>query len=162
MAAITTDQDFVLAVSYLVDTGQLPVTGERYIDAAARKVYDQRPGELVDITPIQSVLESALDAARLQVNSDTSLQNARDIALKQARKYILGQLRNPSPVATIYNTVRPVVDADPELPTMVNSLNLLATNGIPNWTLDLAGIDTDPERKRYLWLVLWLFPVLEV
>lgn len=156
MAAIVTDEDFNQAAGqWLADNAIAGAT----IEKTDRQIFN---AQYVEITPSTPILESALDVARLQVTSDTSLQNARDIALKQARKYILAQLRNPSPVATIYNTVRPVVDADPELPTMLNSLNLLATNGIPNWTLDFAGIDTDPERKRYLWLVLWLFPVLEV
>jgi hypothetical protein len=80
MATIVTDEHFAMAVSYLVDAGQLPAQ-ERFIDAPNRKVFDGN----VEITPNQVTLEAALDSANAAlsvVSSEASQASAAKTALK--------------------------------------------------------------------------------
>lgn len=72
MATITNDEQFVIACSWLIDNGQLAVQGARFIDRAARKVFDERVGGNVDITPNTATLESALDSANAQLTVASS------------------------------------------------------------------------------------------
>lgn len=162
MAAITNDEQFALACSYLVSVGLLPVQGERQIIPIERKVYDQRGSGIenqFDITPNTATLESALDSANALVAEGVLLSESAT-QKEQARRYLLSQLDNPSSVLTIYNTVRGVIDGNAKFTTRINTMNILATGGVPGWTLNLAAIDTDPERKQYLMLVVWLFPIV--
>src|SRR5688572_30782041 len=98
MAAIDTDAKFQDAVGWLVNAGQLPVTGERQIVAAERKVYDATPnptpppGQLLnDITPSQAVLEAALDSFNAEQAQQAEIEEAR-AGLAQVRQYLLQQL----------------------------------------------------------------------
>lgn len=84
MAAIVTNEDFARACGYLVNTGLLPVVGERQIIPAERKVYDQTaPGieNRTDITPSTQTLESALDNANAQI-----AEQAADDAVQSGAK----------------------------------------------------------------------------
>jgi hypothetical protein len=72
MAAIVSDEDFKMAVSYLVDTGALPVQSVRFIDAHNRKVWDERAGGNVEITPSTPALEAALDSANANLTVESS------------------------------------------------------------------------------------------
>lgn len=66
MATISSNDDFVNACNHLITQGQLPVTVARFIDATARKVYDETT-PLTDITPDTATLETALDSANAEI-----------------------------------------------------------------------------------------------
>lgn len=106
MATITTDEQFVLACSWLVDNGQLPVQGERFIDRVARKVFDEHPNPepppeypnqvlLVDITPDTMTLEAALDSANTQLTV-TSSESAQAASAKSTLQTLMAGLHGLS------------------------------------------------------------------
>jgi hypothetical protein len=88
MATITSNDDFVNAISYLISVNHLSVQvqGERFINPAARQLWDERGaanGGIVDITPDAATLEAALDNANIalisrqgQVESESELATA--------------------------------------------------------------------------------------
>ncbi len=151
MAAITSNEDFSLAVGYLVDNGQLPVTGERQIDATARKVYDRRPGELVDITPAQAALEAALDAAQAALALEAARVEAV-AALTSGRRYLRTQLEmaTPATVTVIVGNIKPIVDGNVILTRMVNNqIDLLSLAF--GWTAaNVKTPTTSADRGRYI------------
>lgn len=69
MAQILTDDNFVNACNHLIAQGQLAVQGARFIDRAARKVWDEQVNGNVDITPDTPTLEAALDSATVQLTT---------------------------------------------------------------------------------------------
>lgn len=159
---ITTDEQFLLACSYLVNNGGLVVTGERSIVGNERKVYDVRGSgteNTFDITPDAATLEAALDLALSSVAEDVLMSDS-SVKKEQARRYLLSQLDNPSSVLNIYTTIRTSIDGNAKFTARVNTMNILATGGVPGWTLNLAVVDTDAKRKQYLMLVIWLFPIV--
>lgn len=154
MAAITSDEDFRMACNWLIDHDQLPVTGEREVNAAERKVYDQTaPGieNRVDITPSQAVLEAALDSALAAVASDNELREAR-AALEQGRIYFRNQLVSSTPhnPQTMVGNIKPVIDGNAKLLNAItNQVNLLVL--ALGWTsADVLNPTTNPNRARYL------------
>lgn len=98
MAAIDSDEKFALACNWLIEQGQLPVTGERQVIPVERKVYDAvpnpnpPPGQLLtDVTPSQAVLEAALDSALAAIAQQQEIDEART-GLAKIRQYLLQQL----------------------------------------------------------------------
>lgn len=84
MASIVSNDDFVNAVAWLFDNGQLIATGERFIDASARKVWDEQALATVDITPSQLVLEAALDSANAAILANDALNNEHNTIAQKA------------------------------------------------------------------------------
>lgn len=158
MATINNNEDFALAVAYLIDTGNLPVQGERFLDRNARKVWDERPSGNVDITPAQATLETALDNMLAKMATENQLISAQMIALSQARDYLKHQLLNASPNMTnIYLEVKKYVDDNSSLLQMVTNQLALMRNaysiaGIVDWTVNLIS-PTAVDRARYLMAV---------
>ena len=124
MAAITNDEQFRLACSYLVSVGLLPVQGERVIAATARKVYDQRGAGIenqFDITPNTATLESALDSANAAVTDENSVAVSSDIG-RTARRYLRDQLRSANPnLGTIFTQIKTYIDSNAQLLLMLNN-----------------------------------------
>lgn len=73
MATINSNDDFVNACNYLIAQGQLTVTVARFIDASARKVYDETT-PVTDITPDTATLETALDNANAAILNAANTQ----------------------------------------------------------------------------------------
>lgn len=84
MAQIITDNDFREAVRVLVEGGQLPVAGQRFVNASERAVYDEQPGNLVNITPDTATLEAALDDANIEAVIEAQVDAVQDGAKAQA------------------------------------------------------------------------------
>lgn len=155
MAVIQTDQHFLLAASHLADTGQLPVTGERFIDASARKVYDERLSEpepedrLIDVTPSQQALETALDAALLVIAEDNEIEQARD-AILAGKLYLRKQLLKASPPtpAAMVAVFKPIVDNNVRLTNMMT--NQVAAMNSAFGTAITLNPTTNPTRNGYL------------
>lgn len=149
MATVDTAEKFALACGWLVDNGQLPVQGARFIDAPARKVYDERVGSNVDITPNTVTLEAALDSANAQLTTAQTQAIARTLLLSDAKNYLSNQLQTASPnVTNIYNTVKAYIDGNATLTQMLmNQISLFQTAyGV---TINLAS-PTAADRTRYL------------
>ncbi len=79
---ITTDEDFRMAINWLIDNGQLPVQGNRVVSIDPRRVSDQRGSNLVDITPNSATLEAALNAVQAEQSEAQQREAARLLALQ--------------------------------------------------------------------------------
>lgn len=117
---ITTDEQFRLAAGVWIPANPTAFQGTPFVDAAARKIYDERPA-LVDVTPNAAALEAALDTANANVIDDTTVSAAADLA-RTARRYLRDQLRSASPnLGVIFATIKSFVDGNPSLLIALNN-----------------------------------------
>jgi hypothetical protein len=120
MAVITTDEQFRLAAAVWIPANPASFQGTPFVDAAGRKIYDERPA-LVDVTPSNEVLEAALDTANATVADDATVEVSSNIG-KIARRYLLDQLRSASPdLGTIFTQMKAYIDSNPQLLLMHNN-----------------------------------------
>jgi hypothetical protein len=151
MTAINSDEDFAMAVSWLVDTEQLPVQGARFIDNVARKVFDERgAGNVVEITPTTQTLETALDNALLKLAEDNNVEDVRQVLAAKAKSYFAKQYlkQNADTLATIFAEVSTVVNTKPiyiQIQARRYELMRLA-NGWPQ----VQDTSTNIGKARYL------------
>lgn len=117
---IATDEQFRLAAGVWVPANPGTFQGTPFIDASARKIYDERPA-LVDVTPPTAVLEAALDTANANVTDTNTVSVSSDLA-RTARRYLRDQLRSANPnLGTIFITVKNFVDGNPQMVTALNN-----------------------------------------
>lgn len=156
MAVIDTDEKFALACNWLVDNGQLQVTGERQVIPSERKVYDAvpnpnpPPGQLLtDITPSQAILEAALDSALAAIADAEELAEA--IAhLEEGFVFLRQQLDDDTPASltTMTNNIKNRVDNNAYLTRwMTRYLNVWS--GATTLPVSMNP-NTDPLRNRYV------------
>jgi hypothetical protein len=169
MAEIVTDEDFAKACNWLIDNGQLPVTGERSVIASERKVYDRTaPGieNRIDITPSQAVLEAALDAALTAAVQQQEIDEA-NTALIQGREYLKRQFVSATPhtLMQLVNNIKPVVDGNTFLLRAIeNKIDVMSVAF--GWTAaDVKTPDTAPNdnalnRARYIEAVMQIIALL--
>jgi hypothetical protein len=120
MAVITTDEQFRLAAGVWIPANPGTFQGTPFIDAAGRKIYDERPA-LVDVTPSTAVLEAALDTANATVADDTTVSASAEIALT-AKRYLRDRLRTVNPnLGTIFNQMKTYIDSNAQLLLMLNN-----------------------------------------
>jgi hypothetical protein len=149
MATITTDEQFVSACNHLIAANLLPVQGDRFIDRAARQVWDERIGGNVDITPDTATLEAALDAAIATLTAEQTKAVARQLMLSDAKNYLSNQLQAANPnVANIYTTIRAYVADNAILTQMVTNQITVAQTAF-GWSLNLTT-PTATDRMRYI------------
>lgn len=120
MAVITTDEQFRLAAGVWIPANPAAFQGTASINAAARKIYDERPAP-VDVTPSNAALEAALDTANAQVADDTTVVVSSDMA-RTAKRYLRDQLRSVNPnLGTIFTQMKSYIDSNTQLLLMVNN-----------------------------------------
>jgi hypothetical protein len=95
MATIETNEQFVNACNHLIAQGQLAVQGARFIDRAARKVWDERINGNVDITPDTPTLEAALDSATITLTT-AQQETAQAVNAKTALQQLMTGLHGLS------------------------------------------------------------------
>lgn len=156
MAAIDSDEKFALACNWLIEQGQLPVTGERQVIPVERKVYDAvpnpnpPPGQLLtDVTPSQAVLEAALDSALAAIAQQQEIDQAR-AALAEIRQYLLRQLVSASPDSPTVQvaTMKAIANGNTYL-AQIMSNQLTAMNAAFGWSLT-NNPTTNQTRLQYI------------
>jgi hypothetical protein len=154
MATIQSNDDFVNAINHLVSINHVAVQvqGARFLDAPARKVFDERGAgveNVIDITPDTPTLEAALDSALLELSASETKAVARTLLLSDAKNYLSNQLQSASPnVQTIFNTVKAYVDSNATLAQMLSN-QIALFNTAYGVTVNPAGA-TAADRARYL------------
>lgn len=123
---ITTNEQFRLAASVWIPAHTGAFQGTPFIDASARKIWDERPIPF-DVTPSNAVLEAALDTANAN-NADENTVSASSELMHTARRYLRDQLRSANPnLTTIFNTIKGVVDGNAALlVAMNNNIDVMA------------------------------------
>ncbi len=97
------------------------------------------------------------------VGDNTKISAAQAAALNGAREYLKKQLLNPSPLGTIYSTVKNYIESNTHLNAMMTTrLTLVSAYGwnsasLLNPSNDAAG---NENRKRYLECVGFILAVL--
>jgi hypothetical protein len=117
---ITTDEQFRLAAGVWIPANPTAFQGTPFVDAAARKIYDERPA-LVDVTPNATALGAALDIANANVSDEATAAVSSDLA-RTAKRYLRDQLRSASPnLGVIFSTIKTFVDGNAALLTALNN-----------------------------------------
>ncbi len=121
MATITTDEQFRMAAGVWIPAHQGVFLGTSFVDAAGRKIFDERP-QPFDVTPPPAELEAALDTANTNSADENTVSASSELA-RTARHYLRDQLRSNSPnLNTIFTTIKTFVDNNPAvLQVMLNN-----------------------------------------
>lgn len=120
MAVIDSDEKFRLAAGVWIPTNPAAFQGRPFVDAAARKIWDERPAP-ADVTPNAAALEAALDTANASVSDEATVSVSSEIA-RTARRYLRNQLRSVNPnLGTIFAQMKTYIDSNAQLLLMLNN-----------------------------------------
>jgi hypothetical protein len=152
MAVIDSDEKFRLAAGVWIPANPGAFQGTPFIDAAGRKIYDERPAP-VDVTPSNATLEAALDTANTNVTDDASVSTSSDLA-RTARRYLRDQLRSANPnLGTIFSTIKAFVDGNPQLLVALNN-NIDVMALAYGWSAanvkNATAASTNPLKAQYV------------
>ncbi len=118
---ITTDEQFRMAAGVWISANPGVFEGTSFVDAAARKIFDERPAPF-DVTPSNAILEAALDTANAAAADEGNVSTASELA-HTARRYLRDQFRAASPsLTTVFNATKNFVDGNPALLTTLNNM----------------------------------------
>lgn len=95
----------------------------------------------------------------ISLGENNAIESAKT-AKQTAKDYLLKQLLNPAPVATIYTTVKAYVDANSRLLAMMTTLQTLANLAFGWNAASLNNPANNNDRGRYLILALILCAIL--
>lgn len=145
MAQIQTDEHFRLAAAQWLDDNSIQGAT---IDATGRKIFDNFNA---DITPLEAVLEAALDVALIDASRQQEIEQAY-VAIADGNEYLKNQLISATPhnVTQLVSNIKPVVDGNTFLLRMVN--NQIDLMSLANtWTAaSVKNPATNPDRARYI------------